>query len=617
MSLIRLVENFTADINTFRKIIQKRILTENELKSLSDGVASKKLSESTNKYFESHPVATLEGKSVWKLPISRYDWKNENGRVYEKRLWQRVIEEQKESYQGNCGLADHPKDDDDGKFKETAVVWLNMGLDEDNKIVWGEAIFVGDNGRLAEEVMEAGGRVGFSSSGFGELEESDKSTVRWDSYQLERPADIVLNPSQKVYGKYDMKVPKSPDHVTHESTSALNEEELPTPENPKCTDCGCKMDIERAKTFSMCDDCWDKGHLKDKKETKKENAPMNSTEKLSKLEERKFRKDVGVFLEEADRIANPQEKLEELEEIRAYFSEGIASDLKEQVDKKIKETKDTIKLAIAEHGKLIETFDMKTTEELKEGIKKIAIDTQLYERDATEWKEIATGLQEKVQKLTAILNTRPTSEAYKTALTFTTRMKETFKKKETELLGVIKECENKAKAQKLIEQQMVKELASISEKNEKLVESNKALREYGLKVKNLLIEKRVEEQSEKQALTEAVAKSKEINIQPSKTHASMFKNFNENKDVVAYYNDLIRRHGSVMENYKDDILGAKTLREAMKLYVNILSELSAAKTHKVTEALEPEERQRIIESQTGVKIRSQSEFQSRLPQGWE
>jgi hypothetical protein len=612
MGLQRFVEYFRPDENTFKQHVQRRKITESEIKSLSANLSSMRLSEAVKKYFESHPVATLEGKTVWRFPVSRYDWKNDNGRVYEKRLWQRVIDEQKDSYQGNLGLADHPKDDEDGKFKESCIVWLNLGLDESSNLVWGEGIFVGDHGKLAEEILEAGGRVGFSSSGFGELEESDKSTVRWDSYQLERPADVVLNPSQKVYGTFDMKVDKNKDSLTHESTKKIEEKD-----EKKCCVCGAKIEGE-TKYFKDSKPCCSQACASaDKKDTKKENTPMNSSEKLSKLEERKFRKDVGVFLEEADRITNPQEKLGQLTEILSYFNEGITPDLKEQVEAKIKESKIAIEKAVVEQSKLVETFGVDNVDTVKESIKKIAVDTQLYERDASEWKAIATGLQEKNQKLMAILNSRPTAEAYKTALAFSTRMKETFKKKEDELLFMVSELKSKIAKQTLIENQMIKELASISGVNKKLTENNQKLREYGLKLRNRLLEYKAAIKAEEEVLQEKAEKAKEIAINPTKKSNKMFDGFTEDREVASYYTDLLKRHGPVIETYKEELLGCKTLREAMKLYTDILSELSILSTSRISDALDPEERQKIIESQTGMRIRKQSEFEKRLPQGWE
>lgn len=344
---------------------------------------------------------------------------------------------------------------------------------------------------------------------------------------------------------------------------------------------------------------------------------MSSDTKLSKLEERKFRRDVGVFLEEADKITDPKAKLEQLQDIASYFNEGQAPDIKAKVDELIKQTEASIAKAITEHGKLVETFGVDDVESLKEGIKKVAVDTQLFERDAAEWKEIATGLQEKIQKLQGILNTRPTIEAYKTSLAFSTRIKETFKRKEEELLSVIEGLKVQIKNKGLLEQQMIKELASISKENEELVGKNKALREYGEKVRNLVIQYRERDEAEGKALQERVENSKKVNVQPTQG-ASVFAGFSEKSELRNYYIDLVKNYGEKdVAPYKEKILSAKTLREGMKIWLNIMAEAGTARTTRVTDALEPEDRQRLIESQTGTRIRKQSEFQSRLPATWE
>ena len=55
----------------------------------------------------------------------------------------------------------------------------------------------------------------------------------------------------------------------------------------------------------------------------------------------------------------------------------------------------------------------------------------------------------------------------------------------------------------------------------------------------------------------------------------------------------------------------------MKIWLNAMAEAGTARTSRITDALEPEDRQRLIESQTGTRIRKQSKFQSRLPPSWE
>jgi hypothetical protein len=128
----------------------------------------------------------------------------------------------------------------------------------------------------------------------------------------------------------------------------------------------------------------------------------------------------------------------------------------------------------------------------------------------------------------------------------------------------------------------------------------------------MILEYRAKEKMEVEVLEEKKLEESKVHLSPSK-RASVFAGFNESREIQAYYLDLVRRYGSVMESYKDEILGCKTLKEAMKIWVDIMAEVSAPKTHKVTEALDPEDRKRIIESQTGTRIRTTSEFQNRLP----
>ena len=106
---------------------------------------------------------------VWRLPVAHYDVKNLNGRIYPKALFENVRDNQRDAWCGLCGLSDHPiKDDDPGLFRDQAVVWHDMDLD-DQGTVFGYASFVGPYGHLAQEILNHHGRVGTSSSGFGDV----------------------------------------------------------------------------------------------------------------------------------------------------------------------------------------------------------------------------------------------------------------------------------------------------------------------------------------------------------------------------------------------------------------------------------------------------------------
>jgi hypothetical protein len=577
MALQRFTETYKPDITTFNKFASVRKLTEADISKIEG--SKHKLSESTQRYLEKNPLAKMESKTVYRMPISRYDWKNANGRIYSKKLWENVIANQKDVYQGGCGLADHPDDDKDGMFKEQSVVWLNLELNEsddpDEKIVFGECVFVGIYGHLAEEVLEAGGRVPFSSSGFGELEESDKSQVRWDTYMLERVSDIVLNPSQSVYGKKE---------------HAINKNNV-------------KESIESGKI-------------------KEEIAPMSEgtnsqVGKYSKLEERSFRDSTGKYLTEAMKIVDPSDRLQELEEIQGYFPEGLATDLLDDVTSKITEAKKEISIAIKEHVKLKETFDISSTEELKESIFNVATNLEFSERTVEEWKKLATGLQEKVKTLQAVNAALPTIKAYKEAVKHSETNRNLFIEKEKFLIEKLKLTEgkmNKAEKDKI---ELITELAKYSEKIESLKEYNKRAVS---KINSLTVEltetKKVIASSRKR-VQENKAKEEEINFKPSATFRNTYSGFNESSEVKEYYMDLVSRHGSKIVKYKETILSCKTLKEAMINYNKFLAQLDSSSTTKISEALEPEDRQALLESQTRSRIIPSKPAMKRMPGTWE
>lgn len=147
--------------------------------------------------------ANVDDVELWQFPISKINTKEEpnlNGRVYNEQLWKNVIEKQRDVWQGGTGLANHPADDEDGDFMKQSIVWLDGFLGDDG-IVYGIGTFVGDGGVLARQIISVGGRVGFSTSGYGDFL-SDGITVDPDDYEIDRLADLVLNPSQGVYGDY-------------------------------------------------------------------------------------------------------------------------------------------------------------------------------------------------------------------------------------------------------------------------------------------------------------------------------------------------------------------------------------------------------------------------------
>ena len=256
---------------------------------------------------------------IYRVPVARINppgTLNGNHRRYPEELWENVMNNQESAWKGLCGLADHPTDDTDpGSFKNSSIVWLGMEIDKPNNLVYGIGSFVGPYGHLAQEIIDAGGRVGFSSSGFGELE-SDGETVNPDTYQIERLADVVLNPSQSVYG------------VINDETSLGN--------------------IEYTKKTVV------KESVENHENRIQENTNMDTKETgvksaLSKVEEKELRKHINNYLKENVEITNPIRQLADLKEIQSLIQEGQLTDLEDTVTEKLAEAQKRIE-EMVEYG---------------------------------------------------------------------------------------------------------------------------------------------------------------------------------------------------------------------------------------------------------------------------
>ena len=125
------------------------------------------------------------------VPVTRYT-ENTNGRIYSLALWQKVYNDR--AFERSFCLADHSPDN--GSVKDIVGVWHNFITDTTTSNA--DLYCIGTWGGLLLDAAKAGGMVGFSTVGFGELLD-DKKTVNPDSYEYVT-CDWVLQPSQKVYG---------------------------------------------------------------------------------------------------------------------------------------------------------------------------------------------------------------------------------------------------------------------------------------------------------------------------------------------------------------------------------------------------------------------------------
>lgn len=601
---------------SFRAIPQR--LTESASNDALIKKAMKLRESATDKELFDKVIAKLREagagneRKLWKFPVSRFGNKNGNGRIYPRKLWENVIENQRDVWQGGCGLADHPVEDDDpGEFKTSAIVWLDMMIDDANKLIWAIGTFVGEYGRLAQEIIEAGGRVGFSSSGFGELDPFDKTTINADTYQIERVADIVTNPSQSVFGDIGN---------AHENTNIeYSKQSIVESQTPKSKI--LKENINMAAVNAV--------ENKDKLQESTQ-APAAKSE-MSKMEKAIILKYVENLTSEAEKIKNPAERLKETNKILEMVEESGDEELKEKVTESLIEARnDLTKMIESAVAVQSELGDLST---LAENVKDVTKQGVLLNEQVKDYESLCHALEEKTQ---ALFNE---NKALKAKL----ELKESAIKSKSlkNNVSIIKAYE---KNDKMVEALTRVESAfnKLQENNRKLSVTNTrleaengklttALRESEAKLKdklrlneskkindmeitiNLLKEQVGRLQLKNKALNASLkAKEKEFrefkedqkmenHIEPKfESYVTDQLNFRENRgiEVEKYWNDLCNQYGEAkMKPFEKSIRGAKTYREAFNNFIKNLS--------KIEESAAEYEKARISESIGNLKARKE------------
>ena len=543
-------------------------LTES-LEVCREDIVAMPLQEGATSLTEEVQGKKFECHAVYRVPVSKINdlqHLNLNGRAYTEELWNNVVNNQKHIWEGCVGLADHPENDSDGSVRDIFAVWHNLSVNKAKGIVESDLHLVGPYGKLAEEVIQAGGKLGFSSSGFGELKEDGK-TVDPKTYMLERVSDWVLTPSQEVFGTRDMKI------KTESVTNSITE----------------------------------------KKENSMADTSATSKVKVTKLEEKLFRKNIEASLTEAEQIKDPQARLNELHEIRSYFEEYEAPDLLEKVDEAIKLAEGSITDIVKNHLKMEETFGLAKEEELKKSLSRIAESKKITESQARDWKKVSETLQSKIQELQKTLSEYPTPESYEESLAFNRKLRISFIEQKKTLKEGIAQLEKQLEGQNEVNAAM-KALAekAISEKKlveAKLAETQKALQES--KAQTALVNKKLEEN--RAAMEKLIVKYESAPTPQLRKAPSMPVQFTEKAEVEKYWKDLSIRHGEDITPYKNRILGCKTLQEAMMVYTKILPSI---KEVKVLPGNVPEKaRLDYIQEATGRRVAAAKKT-PRLPEGW-
>jgi uncharacterized membrane-anchored protein YhcB (DUF1043 family) len=329
----KLVENIVVSPTSYRKAEN---LTE---------------SEKTLVITEGKDKKSYKALAVYTFPISRPGEKNLNERIYPVKLWENVIK--KKMGEGQTGLMDHPERE--GSTKDEWCVWRNLRFSEDKKLILADAYLFGPYGQQVKEKLEAGGKVGLSTSGMGEFEEDD-ITVAWKSYELERPADHVLNPSYAVFGEEDGKI-----------------------EQPTETKESVQENVEQTSIKEEIDN-------------------GDNKMKLNSMEEKSFRLNVAARMKDISGIENISERVSEYTELLGYFEEGVAEDLKEAIETAVLEGKEEIK-ALAEKGSKLETSIQEAKVELEEKVSKL---TKVNEELINSNSELAEKFEKSAELLDSL-----------------------------------------------------------------------------------------------------------------------------------------------------------------------------------------------------------------------
>lgn len=541
-------------VNTNALIKEVLSLQENTFSETEKQVLSKVV----NKLKES---GITDGPKLYKFPVARINdaaHPNLNGRVYTRELWDNVINKQQDNWKGLCGLSDHPEGDDPGQFKQSSIVWLDMMIDDLNKIVWAIGSFVGQYGHLAQEIIEAGGRIGFSSSGFGELM-MDGKTVNPDTYQIERVADIVLNPSQGVYGdvsdeqhpniEYTSQKAVVAEAIKEIPNSKLSEnvaEETPTPQAKEPLSAILK-EKENTNTETNSAEAETNGENKEMAENV-ENTENKKALVLSEAEEKKLKKYIKQFLAESSDIRNPIDRLKELDEIMEMVKNGEIHDLKEEVEKELVAERARLEEMVKEAQSIQDEFGV-SAKVFAENAKKVAQVADALEEENNSLKENA----QKAEKETTLLNEQ--THDYETLCAALTERAQTLFTENKELKEknnalIVENASLKDKASKVAG--LIKETADLKSDNRKLKLKADVRSRKSEALQESANEKAVLAEQENEKLSAQLSGLKE-------TNASLEAS---NKKFEKKYSILVTRYKELAEKYTALEADKKKLEEA-------------------------------------------------------
>lgn len=161
------------------------------------------------------------GKYVVRGQFARSDKPTENKRLYGPHLWEREIGRLSEALKGRMvmGELDHPAD---GRTKLQRVSHILTNLHSESGEIKGEAELLDTpNGRIAKAILDANGKIGVSSRGFGTTKPMANGVQEVQEDFVLHTFDFVADPAMKtaypeVFHEETQKIPEDGMELTLE-----------------------------------------------------------------------------------------------------------------------------------------------------------------------------------------------------------------------------------------------------------------------------------------------------------------------------------------------------------------------------------------------------------------
>lgn len=539
----RLIENFSLHSKSIKEIpLQEKLIESNGMK--------------------------LIAKRKFRCPVSRYDYENRNGRIYSKKLWEKVIKEQKDIWEGCPCLADHPTGDDSGSVKNIVGIWNNLhfGESKDN-LIYADITFVGDLGQKAIDVMEAGGRIGFSSSGFGDLKENSKY-IDEETYQIERISDWVLTPSQEVYGYIDDELKEAVKEeiniLDKTSTNIVEENTIIEKSKEK----HMLNEIEK-KNFRMGVNNLKKNALAESDLSKKLTLFKEIVEYTQDVEEGK-----DVFTEATKEIEIIEAKLAELAKKGEKLDEAVS-----KVDE-VSKQKEKVETLLIEKEKALSKVSEKY-----EVAKAMLEDLRIREKNIKKMYEISIAEKNGMVSAEDYVKLNEYSESLE------------------DKLNSLKDEIRKIKKENMILKRKLEADDEEDDEEDKVDEKKKKEKQEYLRLKR----KFEADDDKKDDDEEDSDDDKMAKVRAAKKDSYNFRNDNE---VLEYYLDIKKQNPNVVK-IKERILNCKTVKEASHLYMTVKDLIVDKKVRKYEDLHKHEKTDDVI-----PVSKCETSIQNMLRKGW-